>query len=127
MCIDKEDEEQAELGDDLDTHVDVMWRRPRKIITSFSRPISNTAPPYIQSHISLTTAALTLKPQSDTMHLTCSSKFTVMPLTSPSPRLSYTLGVTSTLATKQIQQPSPDQWPTTLSYNSTQTCGIFRC
>jgi hypothetical protein len=43
------------------------------------------------SHIYLSTSALTMNPQSDTVHLTCNSNFTVMPLTSPSQRLSNKL------------------------------------
>jgi hypothetical protein len=51
------------------------------------------------SHISLNTAVLTLKHSSDTMYLTCNSRFTVIPLTSLIPRLSQGLAVTSTLVT----------------------------
>jgi hypothetical protein len=58
------------------------------------------------SHIYLTTTVLTLNPQSDTMHLTCNSKFTVMPLTSLSPSLSHELEITSNLVTKQTHPPN---------------------
>jgi hypothetical protein len=49
---------------------------------------TSTEQPQMLSHISLTTAVLTLNPPSYTLHLTCNSRFTVMPLTSLSPRLS---------------------------------------
>jgi hypothetical protein len=55
--------------------------------------------PSMLSHISLTTSVLTLKLPSDTLHLTCNSRFTLMPLTSLSPRPSQELAVISTWVT----------------------------
>jgi hypothetical protein len=59
------------------------------------------------SQISLITAVLTQDPPSDTLHLTCNSRFTVMPLTYLSPRLSQELVDTSTWATKQPPPKKP--------------------
>jgi hypothetical protein len=65
--------------------------------------------PSMLSHISLTTAVLTHKPPSDTLHLTCNLRFTVMPLTSISPRLSQELAVIYTWVTRHTnpRNPSP--------------------
>jgi hypothetical protein len=60
-------------------------------------------------HISLTTAALIRKPQSDTLHLRCNSKFIVMPLTFRSPRLSQDLAGIYIWVTKQPPPRNPYQ------------------
>jgi hypothetical protein len=67
---------------------------------------SKSATIYAISHL-LDYIVLTLNPQSDTMHLTRSLKFTVMHLTSLSPGLSHKLEVTSTLVTEQNHPPNP--------------------
>jgi hypothetical protein len=60
------------------------------------------------SHIYLTIAVLTVhNPPLDNLHLTCNSRFTVMPITSLSPRLSKELVVISTWVTKQTPPINP--------------------
>jgi hypothetical protein len=57
----------------------------------------------------LITAVLTQNPQSDILHLTYNSRYTVMPLASLNPRLSPELEVTSIWATKQTPARNPYQ------------------
>jgi hypothetical protein len=63
------------------------------------------------SHISFTTSVLTMNTPSDTLHLTCNSRFTVMPLTSLSPRLSKEFAVIYTWVTKQPTQKTLSNVP----------------
>jgi hypothetical protein len=81
----------------------------------------------MMSHISLTTAVITMNHPSDTLHLTCNSRFTVMPIASLSPRLSQELAVISTWVTKNLPQETPLQWSNFLPYNSPQICGLICC